>query len=625
MRYDNRTETFRRKTPRKAYYSVYNLLWAALTTFLALEAGAQVERAPFLPSLTELNRPFGPTDKLSFLNPPKTYKPATWFHFIGGNVSKEGITKDLEAIAEAGFSAIHLFHGQFGGAWPGVNPQITALSPNWDDAVQHVAKECKRLGLNFLMNNTPGWATSGGPWIQPSNAMRNLIWSRTDLAGGKIINQSIPIPEPSIEEWRDYKDVTVIAFPTPSGDSGQPLEPASITSNIKTDWKPYFAGQAREPVKLPQAAAGNPYWLEVTFPVDVMLRSVEFSSVQRFNHAQSYEPGVKVSVQAILPNGTMKDILKDVAMPQSNFQDDRPITLACSEVAGIRKYRISINNKYYMELFSLRLFSAARKHNWESEAGWTLRSIVRNGQLPKQSEAAFIKPDQILDITDKMTGSGNLTWNAPKGDWTIIRFGHVNAGKKNSPAPPEATGWEADKLAKSGADAHFAGYIGRLSKAGGPFAGGLLNGMLIDSWEAHTQSWTPGMEKEFERVTKYPLQKWLPALLGYVVKDHETTTRFLTDWRKTLNDLYTNNFYGEMSALAHKNNLKVSYETAAGDVIPGDILEYFKFAEVPMCEFWQPMGKNFVGSLNFKPIKPTASAARMYGKPRVAAEAIVQS
>jgi hypothetical protein len=76
-----------------------------------------------------------------------------------------------------------------------------------------------------------------------------------------------------------------------------------------------------------------------------------------------------------------------------------------------------------------------------------------------------------------------------------------------------------------------------------------------------------------------------------------------------------------MAALARENKLHVTYETAAGDVIPGDILEYFKFADVPMCEFWQPMGKNFVGSLNFKPIKPTASAARMYGKPRVAAEA----
>jgi hypothetical protein len=108
-----------------------------------------------------------------------------------------------------------------------------------------------------------------------------------------------------------------------------------------------------------------------------------------------------------------------------------------------------------MELTSLRLFSAARKHNWESEAGWTLRSLLRTGQHPQQSETAFIKPDGILDISDKMNKDGKLNWNAPEGNWTIIRFGHVNAGEKNGPAPPEGTGWETNKLSKSGCRCAF--------------------------------------------------------------------------------------------------------------------------------------------------------------------------
>jgi hypothetical protein len=358
----------------------------------------------------------------------------------------------------------------------------------------------------------------------------------------------------------------------------------------------------------------------VEFPEAVLIRSVEFPSIQTFNHSQSYEPGVKVTIQAVLENGKIQDILK-ANMPQANWQDDQPITLACSEVAGIKKYRISISNKYNMSLSSLRLFSAARKDSWESEAAWTLRSIERAGQNPKQSASAFINPAGIVDISDKMDQDGKLNWMAPKGKWTILRVGHVNSGKQNGPAPIEGTGWEANKLAASGADAHFAGYIGRLSGPSGPLAGGLLSGMLIDSWECNTQTWTPEMENEFKRVSNYSLRKWLPALFGYVIKDQETTGRFLIDWRKTLNDLFTNNYYGRMAALARNNGLYVTYETSAGDVLPGDIMEFFKFADVPMCEFWQPMGDNFVGSINFKPIKPTTSAARMYGKPRVAAEA----
>jgi hypothetical protein len=63
----------------------------------------------------------------------------------------------------------------------------------------------------------------------------------------------------------------------------------------------------------------------------------------------------------------------------------------------------------------------------------------------------------------------------------VLRFGHVNTGAKNGPAPKEATGFEGDKLSKQGADAHFAGYIGRISAPGGPADAGRLQGMVIDT------------------------------------------------------------------------------------------------------------------------------------------------
>ncbi|MGO3194800.1 MAG: glycosyl hydrolase [Sphingobacterium sp.] len=594
--------------------------FAVLLGFISVNSlVAQVAKAPFLPSLEEINKPFGAHDEDSFLKPSKVHRPETWFHYIGGNVSEDGITRDLEAIAKAGYSGIHLFHGQFGGPWPGVEPQITSLSPHWDEAVRHTAKECERLGLRFVMNNTAGWATSGGPWIEPANAMRHLTMSRTDLTQGGAINQVLPLAESSKGVDRDYKDIAVLAFPTPLDDTGEPLVPKKIESNTDFRWDSYLAGKASTPIQFSPTTPEKPHWVEVTFEDPVMLRSVEFPSINSFNHGQCYEPGVSVSIQAVLPDGQVKDILK-TDMPQSNWQDDRPITLACSEVEGVNKYRISIVNKYDMKLSSLRLFSAARKNSWESEAGWTLRSIERVGQSPDQSDAAFVSPEQVLDISSSMDDQGSLKWTAPKGNWTILRIGHVNTGARNSPAPPEGTGWEANKLSKLGANAHFAGYIGRLVGQNGPLADGLLNGMLIDSWECHTQTWTSDMEAEFNRVASYKLRKWLPAMFGYVMEDHKTTAGFLYDWRRTISDLVTNNFYGRMAELAHDNDLYITYETAPGDVFPADILEYFKFADIPMCEFWLPMSDGYVGSLNFKPIKPTASAARMYGKPRVAAE-----
>ena len=160
---------------------IYKTCFLLLSVMAARAAFGQVAAVP---DAEELRRPFGADDISNFRTPPRINYPQTWFHFIGGNVSAEGITEDLEAIAGAGISGVQLFHGQFGGPWPGVEPQITALSPMWDDVVQHAAKEAHRLGLRFTMQNCSGWATSGGPWIEPSNAMRHLAWSRTDASAG---------------------------------------------------------------------------------------------------------------------------------------------------------------------------------------------------------------------------------------------------------------------------------------------------------------------------------------------------------------------------------------------------------------------------------------------------------
>lgn len=573
------------------------------------------------PSVEELYSPFNDSDINKFKSPDKVFYPETWFHYIGGNVSIEGITKDLEAIAGAGFSGVHLFHGQFGGPWPGVEPQITCLSPLWDGMVKHTGEECQRLGLRFTMQNCPGWAMSGGPWIKPSNAMRHLAWSRTDVLGnGTEITRNLPIPQPSDEEWRNYNDLMVIAFPTPKDDTGEPLNPSSFKSNKQEMWNDYFLGKAKDAMRLTSTSADNPYWIEVEFPSETVVRTLEFPSINEANHPWCFVPGIQIKLEAYLSDGTIQEVL-NTDLPQSNWQDNYPISLACSETKGAKKYRISIVNQHDIALRSLRLFSASRKNSWESEAGWTLRSIERSGDGKQTAVETFVNSTEVIDITTLMDEKGNLRWKAPKGEWTVLRVGHVNTGQRNSPAPPEGTGWECNKLSTEGSNTHFAGYIGRLSGENGPLSNGLLKGMLMDSWECRTQTWTTGLDKEFEQMMGYSLQKWLPALFGYVVDDQESTFRFLCDWRRVLNKLFVHNFYGNMAKLAKQNNLSITYETAAGDVFPADILEYYKFADVPMCEFWQPLMDNFVGSLNFKPIKPTTSAARIYGKPRIAAEA----
>ena len=590
----------------------------ALSAALLLCGAASVscsDQGGMLPDRDHLARKFDSKDRKLFISPEKVHYPQTWFHFIGGNVSYEGITADLEAIADAGISGVHFFHGQQGGKWPATGEDIECMSEKWEDAVKFVAEECERLGLNFTIQNCPGWAMSGGPWIKPENAMRILVSSSQIVKGCEKVSTALAQPQPSREEWRDYRDIAVLAFPTPVGAADVCPTPKKIDGCGDYEWqKPIAHNQG---ITL-QPAREEANWVEISYDKPTVIRTLQLSSVQGFDHAMCYDPGVTVKVYAYDRKGNSTKIL-DAPMPQSNWQDNAIMSLACEVVEDAVKYRVEIENQYNMHLSRLNLLSMAMKNSWESEAGWTLRSPERTADDVLQPAEAYLKYDQIVDVTEYFSTDGRFEWTPPtSGDWTIMRLGHVNAGRKNAPAPPSGTGWECDKLSTDGPEAHFAGYVGKLSD--GVLGDGLLNGMLLDSWECQTQTWTLKMEEEFERVSGYELRRWLPAVLGYVVDDPQTTSRFLLDWRTTIGDLFSNKFYRRMAELGHQKGLVVTYETAAGDVFPADIMEYFKYADIPMCEFWHPFSHGYVGDINFKPIMPTASAARLYGKPRVAAE-----
>ena len=557
-------------------------------------------------------------DKSLFASPDKSHYPETWFHFINDNISIEGITADLEAISKAGISGVQFFHGQRGSdKWPGVGDGIAPLSEDWDGAVRHIAQECERLGLKFTIQNCPGWAMAGGPWIEPENAMRALVSSRTDVVG-KEIDVCLPMPENTAEDWRDYTEVAVLAFPTPEGDTGKALKVDNIKGTGAFPWEVVFGDKDGRIDKLP--ISDEPYVITMDLVEPSVIRTIELPSVDSFNHHQCYDPGIDVKAYVCTADGTWHKIA-DLPLPAANWQDNDKFSIACPEVDNAVAFKMELRNyKNTAKVNKIRLYSAARKNSWESEAGLTLRAFERTADDVEQSREAYVSMADVMDVTSYMSSDGHFKWTAPENkSWTILRIGHINEGKKNAPAPPEGTGWECDKLSVKGPEAHFKGYVGHLMD--GALQGGLLDGMLLDSWECSTQMWTSHMEQEFSGRCGYELRGWLPALFGYVMDDPQITSRFLLDWRGTVGELICERFYKRMAELAHERGLEVTYETAAGDVVPADIMEYFKYADVPMCEFWQPFYElGYVGTLNYKPIKPTASAARMYGKSRVAAE-----
>ena len=143
-----------------------------------------------------------------FKNPPNEAKARTWWHWISGNVSKSGITKDLESMKAVGIQEAQLFNIHLG--FP--KGPVKYLSEEWLGLFKFSAEEAKRLDLELAFHNSAGWSSSGGPWVTEENAMQTVVFSELNIKGGKEIKVQLPKPQTKYEY---YKDIAVLAFPKP--------------------------------------------------------------------------------------------------------------------------------------------------------------------------------------------------------------------------------------------------------------------------------------------------------------------------------------------------------------------------------------------------------------------------
>ena len=125
-----------------------------------------------------------------------TAQPQTgcYWEWMNGNISKEGITKDLEYMKAAGIESAFIFD-----AWVGVERgPVDYGSPEWIACVRHACQEAKRLGIVLGIHNSPGYTAMGGPWIRPEESMKQLTWSVSS-------KKNPPVPVHKMGFYRDIK------------------------------------------------------------------------------------------------------------------------------------------------------------------------------------------------------------------------------------------------------------------------------------------------------------------------------------------------------------------------------------------------------------------------------------
>lgn len=568
----------------------------------------------------------------SFLNPPPGTRPQVWWHWTNASATKEGITADLEALAKAGIGGVQVFDvALIGDERVFVPEPATYLSPHWIELRQHALAEARRLGLEVAFHISPGYSEAGGPWVAPEDAMQHLVWSEVQVAGKNApVNLQLPQPPteyglfqgppqpghrsrfaaPPPEPAKDYRDIAVIAFPTPAGEDAADPVPVRVTANVdlaKPETLRDHSEATRVTFALPRPE--HPVWLEYDYAEPVTIRSAVLAC-QAFNWFKDAE------LQAS-DDGTSWHTLCRLT---SILRWDRflPATTAVPETRA-RSFRFvfltGVTRATRIDLSEARLSSAARLDHWETKAAFAPALIPAGATSDPLSSATAVDLKNVIDLTAQLRPDGSLVWTPPAGQWTIVRLGHSPIGIVNHPAMPTAVGLEVDKLNRTAVEHFFAGGPGKVIAAAGPLAGTTLTGVLMDSWEVFTSNWTPGLREEFRRRRGYDPLLWLPVMTGRIVGNRERSERFLFDLRRTLADLLQDNFYTTLTARTHEAGLKL-YAEAPGRFWPtvADIFAVKGQVDIPMGEFWNE--KVFSNDA-----KQAVAAAQLYGQRVVGAEA----
>ena len=545
-------------------------------------------------------------------------RPQVWWHWMNGNISQDGIRKDLLWMHRIGIGGVHIFDANVG--TPQITKQrVTFMSPEWRDAFAYATRLADSLGLSIAIASSPGWSATGGPWVNPEDAMKTLNWKEMVLEGGKKYKG--PLPEPNTvagkylthilnknkpEKYRFYKDLFVYAVKM--SDKDLTMEDLGITitasSNIDTH-RLMDEDLMTKCIVKPDSSGKAWIMFELAMPQTIKAIMQGYDDDRRDRSARTWEysnDGVHFH--------TLLDACPKCGIPFLTF--NIPATTA--------KYlRVSaLNAGDELDYNEIKFHTINRVQFDTEKAGFFSEGVFAENH-PTESTDNAVKHQDIIDITDRYK-NGILRWNIPEGRWRIYRIGYTLRGRQNGPASPEGTGLEVNKLDKDAVIRYYRNYLNLLKQTGNDSFDSSIKCLMIDSYEAGAQTWTDNMAEEFEQRRGYSMKKWFPALFGEIVEDAESTDLFLHDWRQTFGELFVENHYYAVDSILAEYHLTSFVESHECDrKVPADGMDMKLHAHIPMGAFWIN-GDEDPAPCHDADIRESASVAHIFGQNIVAAE-----
>ena len=598
-------------------------------------------------------------DKTQFQTPPNSAKPRVWWHWMNGNISKEGIQKDLEWMQRVGIGGFQNFDANL--FTPVVVPKkLVFMTPDWKDAFKFTTQLADQKDLEMAIAGSPGWSVTGGPWVKPEDAMKKYVWTETRIEGGKPFSGKLPRPADITGKYQNveigaggltggfvgekpnfYQDALVIAYRLPSSEKMLvELTPKVSSSGGSFVLKELTDTDLSKATLLPPMAVGQEMWIQYEFETPQTFKAFslaganegalsEFRGNPENRTLKVSDDGVNFREIAKVSGSTVP--YNTVAIPSTTAKYWRmcwktlaPAPNMFAAMAGRPAEEPKPEGVHVAEFV---LHTHTRIDQVEDKAGFT--PWKESGSLaPNEgTDADALALDNIIDITDKMLPDGTLNWTPPLGAWGAIRLGYSLTGRQNHPASPEATGLEVDKLDKEAVRRYINTYLDMYKDATGGLMGAKgLNYMVLDSYEAGHMNWSKDFPAEFKKRRGYDLIKWIPVLTGRVVKSLEASEKFLWDFRKTIGEMIAENHYDVIGEELKKRGMQRYTEShEGGRIYLADGMDVKRNSDIPMSAMWTPgslAGGNDEEVRSEADIRESASVANIYGKPIVAAESM---
>lgn len=561
------------------------------------------------------------------MNPPESVGIYAWWHWLDNAITKEGITRDLEAMKQQGITGATILNiGLFGEKDMGV-PQVIFGTDQWYDMFNWALQEANRLGITIGAHNCDGWSTSGGPWITPEMSMKQFIWSKTYIEGGRSVIAALPKPN-GIMDY--YKDAAVIAYPAKDSPNSFHLASPRVNLNDTINGEVLFDGNPFSNVNL-----GNDAYVDIRFgqpftaqKIAIHLRMTSswesLKNIRSMFELQVSQDGKHyVHVTDFEITGVNETV--NIEIPETKSQNFRIKLKQQSEIL----YYTSIN---LSEIELLKkdehpLYSPSYKYHLEKTVSTRPEEVSDIFVCKSLTDISTpVVSSGVIDLSGNIDTNGQLKWDAPEGNWIVIRFGYTTTGSQNGPSTNAGRGLECDKMDTSALNLHFRSFPEKLIQKAGNFAGNTFKYLFIDSWECNYQNWTKNFPDEFELRRGYSLIPWIPVLIGETENNTEETEAFLHDFRKTIADLIEENYYKHFTELCHKEGMDLHAEVIYGGVHypPLDILSSNSYIDVPMWEFWTNQDQD--GFVHYMPVENISFdkpmyASVVYDKPIVPSEA----